>query len=119
MLADHVRTSALRHSGSPKASAPVEMICTLGPSSLNERAISELELIGFSTFRINMSHTDIADLERVIQFIQGHTQVPICIDTEGAQIRTGPMAPGTTIVEGTSVRLVSTSVQGDASTIPL
>jgi pyruvate kinase len=95
------------------------LICTLGPSSLNERVISQLEAIGVASFRINMSHTEIADLERVIHFIQQCTDVPICIDTEGAQIRTGPMNDGVSVVEGGQVRLVPDKIQGDASTIPL
>ena len=95
------------------------LICTLGPSSLNERVISQLEAAGVTSFRINMSHTDMADLERVIDFIQKCTKVPICIDTEGAQIRTGGMNDGVAVVEGSSVRLVTEAIKGDASAIPL
>ena len=32
--------------------------------------------------------TEIKDLEKVINFIRSYSSVPICIDTEGAQIRT-------------------------------
>ena len=39
-------------------------------------------------FRINLSHTELKDLKNVIFFIQKNSSVPICIDTEGAQIRT-------------------------------
>jgi sulfate adenylyltransferase len=95
------------------------LICTLGPSSLNERVISQLEATGVEGFRINLSHTDIVDLERVIQFIQKCTKVPICIDTQGAQMRTGVVNDGVTFLEGARVRLVSDDVPGDASTIPL
>jgi pyruvate kinase len=95
------------------------LICTLGPSSLHERVISQLEAIGITSFRINMSHTDIADLEHVIRFIQKCTNVPICIDTEGAQIRTGVMNHGVTLQAGSSVRLVSGVTKGDATTIPI
>ncbi|MFZ1024050.1 MAG: pyruvate kinase [Thermoplasmata archaeon] len=95
------------------------LICTLGPSSLNEPVISQLEAIGVASFRINMSHTDITDLEDVIHFIQKCTKVPICIDTEGAQIRTGVMQDGTSVAEGTSVRLVPESIKGSSSTIPI
>jgi pyruvate kinase len=96
-----------------------KLICTLGPSSLNERVISQLDAIGVGSFRINLSHTVIDDLERVIHFIQKCTKVPICIDTEGAQIRTGAMNPGVSVVEGSSVRLVPERILGDATTIPL
>lgn len=39
-------------------------------------------------FRINLSHTELKDLKNVIFLIQKNSSVPICIDTESAQIRT-------------------------------
>ena len=98
---------------------PKALICTLGPSSLNERVISQLEEIGVTSFRINLSHTDIVDLEGVIRFMQKCTQVPISIDTEGAQIRTGVVNDGMAVLEGDHVRLVPEAIRGDASIIPL
>jgi pyruvate kinase len=86
---------------------------------MNERVISQLEAIGVASFRINLSHTEIGDLEGIIEFIQGCTKVPICLDTEGAQIRTGRMGDGVEASEGTQVRLVSEAIRGDSSTIPL
>lgn len=66
----------------------MELLSTLGPSSLNEEVLKKLELLGVSLFRINLSHTEIKDLEKTIDLIRNHTNVPICIDTEGAQVRT-------------------------------
>ncbi len=86
---------------------------------MNERVISQLEAVGVTSFRINMSHTDMGDLEPVVHFIQRCTKVPIAIDTEGAQIRTGVMNGGVAVLEGSSVRLVPGAITGDASTIPL
>ena len=34
-----------------------------------------------------MSHLNINELKRSIKFVRKYTKVPICIDTEGAQIR--------------------------------
>lgn len=72
----------------------VELLCTLGPASLNDRVIHGLEDAGTSLLRLNLSHTKIEDLERIVSFIQRRTSVPICLDTEGAQVRTGPLAEG-------------------------
>ena len=66
----------------------MELLSPLGPSSLNKTVLKKLELLGVSLFRINLSHTEIKDLEKTIDLIRNHTNVPICIDTEGAQIRT-------------------------------
>lgn len=95
------------------------LLCTLGPSSLNPRTISALEATGVTSFRINMSHTETRDLERVIRLIQKCTDVPICLDTEGSQIRTGPMKEQASVVEGSHVRLVAGNMVGDSATIPI
>ena len=54
--------------------------------------ISRLEAFGAGIFRINLSHTKAEELEATIKQIQSITDVPICLDTEGAQIRTGAFA---------------------------
>lgn len=69
-----------------------EILCTIGPASLNERVISRLEAFGVGIFRINLSHTKAEELEATIKQIQSITDVLICLDTEGAQIRTGDFA---------------------------
>jgi pyruvate kinase len=66
-----------------------ELLCTLGPASMNGRVIKRLEDIGATLFRINLSHTPLDAVERTVRLIQNETAVPICLDTEGAQIRTG------------------------------
>jgi len=68
-----------------------EILCTIGPASRNEKVIKRLEDLGVTLFRINLSHTSIDDLAEVIEFIQKLTTVPICLDTEGAQVRTGKL----------------------------
>ena len=69
----------------------IELLCTLGPSSMNERTIRRLTELGVTLFRINLSHTALDNLAGVIATVQKFTDVPICLDTEGAQIRTGPV----------------------------
>ena len=69
--------------------SPHRILCTLGPASMTDQVISRLEGLGVSLFRINLSHTKISDLRDTIRFIKRRSSVPICLDTEGAQIRTG------------------------------
>jgi len=64
-----------------------EIFCTLGPSSLNK------DFLKFSNnkvnlLRLNLSHISVSKLGPTIKFIRKYSNVPICIDTEGAQIRT-------------------------------
>lgn len=90
MSIDHLQPSI--EAGAEKISP--QFLCTLGPASLNQRTIQRLEQNGATLFRINLSHTKLTDLVRVIETIRGATQVPICLDTEGAQIRTGDFVDG-------------------------
>lgn len=64
-----------------------KILVTLGPSSFNERAIKEISIQGVYLFRINLSHTEIEEVEDRINFIRQNTDIPICLDSEGAQIR--------------------------------
>ena len=65
----------------------IQILCTLGPSSLNKKflkfANKKVDLL-----RINLSHIEIKDLKKIIDYIKNFTKIPICVDTEGAQIRT-------------------------------
>ena len=64
-----------------------EIFCTLGPSSLNKDFLKFTNK-RISLLRLNMSHIEISKLIPTIKFIRKFSKVPICIDTEGAQIRT-------------------------------
>jgi pyruvate kinase len=63
------------------------ILCTLGPSTLNKKFLRFINKKA-NLVRINMSHVDIKDLKKKINFIKKNCKVPICIDTEGGQIRT-------------------------------
>ena len=64
-----------------------EIFCTLGPSTLNKDFL-KFSNQKISLLRLNLSHVDFGALKSTITFIRKYTKVPICIDTEGAQIRT-------------------------------
>lgn len=90
--------SPVTSGGTPVASASRDrqpaILCTLGPASLDPRTIQRLEQSGASLFRINLSHAQIPELPQMIETIQAATDVPICLDTEGAQIRTAGFVDG-------------------------
>jgi pyruvate kinase len=64
----------------------IKIICTLGPSSLNSKFL-EYSRKNVDLLRLNMSHLGISELKKNISYIKKKTNCPICIDTEGAQIR--------------------------------
>ena len=65
----------------------IKIICTLGPSSLNKDFL-KFAKNKVNLLRLNMSHVKIKELKKHINFIKKYSNIPICIDTEGAQVRT-------------------------------
>ena len=63
------------------------ILCTLGPASLNKNFL-KFSNSKISLLRLNMSHLMPSELPKMIKYIRKFSKVPICIDTEGAQIRT-------------------------------
>jgi len=70
-----------------------KILCTIGPSSLNPEAIRNFESNNVELLRINLSHTATEQIEPTIQKLMSLSKISICLDTEGAQIRT-PMLQG-------------------------
>jgi pyruvate kinase len=92
----------------------LKILCTLGPASFDGKIIKRLEGLGVGLFRINLSHTKARDLSSIIDHIQSHTSVPICLDTEGAQVRTGDFVAERIELRENSVVLASRGkVPGD------
>jgi pyruvate kinase len=69
----------------------IKILATLGPSSLSSGIVKELTKKGVDLFRINLSHTKLEDVRGIIENIQSWTNVPVCLDSEGAQIRNQDM----------------------------
>jgi pyruvate kinase len=66
----------------------IKIICTLGPSSYKKKTLKLLKKENVDIFRINLSHTKISDIKKKIIYLKKNKINNICIDTEGAQIRT-------------------------------
>ena len=96
-----------------------KILCTLGPASLRPEVIAELDRRGVALFRINLSHTPPDAVESTIEFVRRHSQTPICLDTEGAQVRCGVMTEGVALAKGEPVKLVTGDALGTASAIAL
>ena len=64
------------------------IFATVGPSTLNKKFLSSINKKIVNLLRINLSYTKMNELKKTINFIKKYTNIPICIDTEGAQVRT-------------------------------
>ena len=96
----------------------IELLCTLGPASLNDRVIHWLTRAGTSLLRLNLSHMRIEDVQSTVSFIQKRTSIPVCLDTEGAQVRTGPLVDGkVTVRENRFLTARARPVAGDQVSI--
>ena len=97
-----------------------KIIATLGPSSLTRHIVAQMDRLGVDLFRINLSHTKIDELEGIIVTVQDWTEKKICIDTEGAQLRTGPIRNNSMqINSGEKIRFCDCSGTHDRELIPL
>jgi pyruvate kinase len=70
-----------------KKNKKIKLIATLGPSSLKTNIIKILKK-DVDIFRLNMSHLTLKNLEKNLKLLKKSKIKNICIDTEGAQIRT-------------------------------
>jgi pyruvate kinase len=84
-----------------------KILCTLGPSSMNSDTIQRLDSLKIDLFRLNLSHTPVDQIEPLVDLIRANSSVPICLDTQGAQARTGNLQGGTMeLAPGSVVELV-------------
>jgi ATP sulfurylase len=95
------------------------VLCTLGPASLNRSTIERLDQRQVDLFRINLSHTPLEKVAETIETIRAFSKTPICLDTEGAQVRTGAMAAGVTVSDRQRIRLVAQVVEGSRQELTL
>jgi len=65
-----------------------KIIITLGPSTFNMGTLNDIKKQKINLYRINLSHTKEDDLPKLLTKLKNKRISPICIDTEGAQIRT-------------------------------
>ena len=52
-----------------------KILVTLGPSSLNKKTVEDLSSKGIYLFRINLSHTNLNDLDNIIKKVKSRIQI--------------------------------------------
>jgi pyruvate kinase len=95
-----------------------KILVTLGPSSMSEGVVKKCAAHGVYLFRINLSHTPLDAIAPAIAQIRHWTDIPICLDSEGAQLRNQKMiGEDVTFTEGGSVNIHFKPLVGDANNI--
>ena len=96
----------------------IKVLATLGPSSMERTIVEKMSAESVHLFRINLSHTKLDDVASIIKNIQSWTDVPVCLDSEGAQMRNQDMVSETTYFEkDTKVKMHYQKVYGDSKNI--
>ena len=99
---------------------PRKIICTLGPASLTPKVLRRLGDLGVDLFRLNLSHSDPARLAGWVELIRAHSNVPVCFDTQGAQVRTGSLSGGAfDLAANAIIELVPATEAGHQGRLPI
>src|SRR3989344_8115123 len=102
-----------------KEARQVKILATLGPASMDKSVVQKMDQAGVDIFRVNLSHTQVKDIPRIINALRSWTNKPIALDSEGAQIRTGKMKGGKVEIKPYSlVTLTAANTSGDNTKIP-
>ena len=64
----------------------IEILCTVGPNSINKNFLTNLKGTRVTTLRINLSHTKINEVKKVYNKIRRYSNLPICLDTEALKL---------------------------------
>lgn len=95
-----------------------KILVTLGPSSMSQGVVEKCAEQDVYVFRINLSHTPLEAVAPAIEKIRGWTDVPICLDSEGAQMRNQNMeTESVAFSEGDRIRVHFDTVVGDSGNI--
>ena len=90
----------------------ISILCTLGPASMDPEIIRKLDERDVDLFRINLSHTPLEAVESTIDLVQRVSTTPICLDSEGPQVRCGIVESAVGLELGDRIRLTADVVRG-------
>lgn len=97
----------------------VKIIVTLGPATDSKEMIRRIKDSKVDFVRLNMSHSSLEDLKRVLT-ITKELNMPFILDTEGSQIRTGGLKKNVIVLdENNEVKIHEKEIEGDEENICL
>jgi pyruvate kinase len=65
-----------------------KIVCTIGPACMDKKIMNNLFNYGMNAARINMSHGDFAQYDKIISNLRSVCSVPVILDTQGSEVRT-------------------------------
>lgn len=88
-----------------------KIICTIGPATQSYDMLESMHAAGMNVVRLNMSHGDHASHARVIRSLRTLNRkvkypVPVLLDTQGPEIRTGQRASDLDLKQGQEITVV-------------
>ena len=102
-----------------------KIIATLGPASSSKTMMSKLISSGVDVFRVNFSHANHEDVERIVTDIKSlrlkhNKHVSILGDLQGPKIRLGGVLPNTVLKKGDQIVFTTTKFKnGDSKKITI
>jgi len=99
-----------------------KIICTIGPATESYDMLSKMYDSGMDLVRLNMSHGDHASHEKIIKAIKTLNKkvkypIPILLDTQGPEIRTGDMEKDLELKNGDTISIVARAGNVEESSI--
>ena len=100
-----------------------KIICTIGPSSMNEETLTKMCQAGMDVARLNFSHGDHAEQKQKIDLIKKvreklHVPLAIMLDTKGPEYRIGTFKDGSiTLKDGDTFTFTTEQVEGDQTRV--
>ena len=87
-----------------------KIVCTIGPATASYPMLEKLYHAGMNVVRLNMSHSDHGSALQIINWIKTLNRkvaqpIPILLDTQGPEIRTGVLEQPMELAEGEIVTL--------------
>ena len=96
-----------------------KIICTVGPATNSYPALEQLYAAGMAVVRLNMSHATQDEAANAIHWVKTLNRkvkypVPIMLDTQGPEIRTGTLATPLRLRDGEEIYLEAQPAQAPA-----
>ena len=98
------------------------IVATVGPACDAPGVLERVLAAGVDVARLSAAHAGLPELQRRLAAVRASARglqriVGVMLDLPGPKVRVGEVAPGTVLVEGSTLRLLAGDFMGDASRV--